>query len=89
MYGGYFGAAQGVILLALLGITLDDDLQRLNGCEERRHRGGQRLAAFYFMASTRRRLAGGADPATSALSSAASSASHYGRRIQPDVLAGR
>ena len=31
VYGGYFGAAQGVILLALLGITIDDDLQRLNG----------------------------------------------------------
>jgi len=31
IYGGYFGAAQSVIYLALLGITLDDDLQRLNG----------------------------------------------------------
>jgi uncharacterized membrane protein YfcA len=31
VYGGYFGAAQGVILLALLGIFIDDDLQRLNG----------------------------------------------------------
>lgn len=31
IYGGYFGAAQGVILLALLGIFLTDDLQRLNG----------------------------------------------------------
>jgi uncharacterized protein len=30
VYGGYFGAAQGVILIALLGIFLDDDLQRLN-----------------------------------------------------------
>ena len=31
IYGGYFGAAQGVILLALLGIALpDEDLQRLN-----------------------------------------------------------
>lgn len=30
VYGGYFGAAQGVILIALLGIMLDDDLQRLN-----------------------------------------------------------
>jgi uncharacterized protein len=31
IYGGYFGAAQGVILLALLGITIaDEDLQRLN-----------------------------------------------------------
>ena len=31
IYGGYFGAAQGVILIALLAIFLDDDLQRLNG----------------------------------------------------------
>jgi hypothetical protein len=31
IYGGYFGAAQGVILLALLGIFLDDNLQRING----------------------------------------------------------
>ena len=31
IYGGYFGAAQGVILIALLGIFLEDDLQRLNG----------------------------------------------------------
>ena len=31
VYGGYFGAAQGVILIALLGIFLDDTLQRLNG----------------------------------------------------------
>lgn len=30
VYGGYFGAAQGVILLALLGLLVDDDLQRLN-----------------------------------------------------------
>ena len=30
VYGGYFGAAQGVIFIALLGIFLDDDLQRLN-----------------------------------------------------------
>ena len=30
VYGGYFGAAQGVLLLAFLGILLDDDLQRHN-----------------------------------------------------------
>lgn len=30
VYGGYFGAAQGVLLLALMGILLDDDLQRHN-----------------------------------------------------------
>ncbi len=31
IYGGYFGAAQGVILIAILAILVDDDLQRLNG----------------------------------------------------------
>ena len=30
VYGGYFGAAQGVILLSLLGIFLRDHLQKLN-----------------------------------------------------------
>ncbi len=30
VYGGYFGAAQGVILLALMGILMDEALQRLN-----------------------------------------------------------
>jgi uncharacterized membrane protein YfcA len=30
VYGGYFGAAQGVILLSLLGIFIADGLQRLN-----------------------------------------------------------
>ncbi len=31
VYGGYFGAGQGVIMMALLGVFLPDDLQRLNG----------------------------------------------------------
>jgi uncharacterized protein len=30
VYGGYFGAAQGVLLMGILGILLDDDLQRHN-----------------------------------------------------------
>ena len=30
-YGGYFGAALGVAVLALLGVFFDDTLQRLNG----------------------------------------------------------
>lgn len=31
VYGGYFGAAQGVILMGLLGIGIAESLQRLNG----------------------------------------------------------
>ena len=30
VYGGYFGAAQGVLLMAVLGIGVDETLQRLN-----------------------------------------------------------
>jgi uncharacterized protein len=30
IYGGYFGAAQGILLLAILTLSIDDDLQRLN-----------------------------------------------------------
>ncbi|MFD0900257.1 sulfite exporter TauE/SafE family protein [Actinomadura sediminis] len=33
VYGGYFGAAQGIILIALLGIALADDLQRVNAAK--------------------------------------------------------
>ncbi|KRF17134.1 hypothetical protein ASG90_07370 [Nocardioides sp. Soil797] len=31
VYGGYFGAAQGVLLMAVMGIGIDETLQRLNG----------------------------------------------------------
>jgi uncharacterized protein len=30
IYGGYFGAAQGILLISVLGLTLPDDLQRIN-----------------------------------------------------------
>lgn len=33
VYGGYFGAAQGVVLLALLGIAWSTDLHRANGAK--------------------------------------------------------
>jgi len=31
VYGGYFGAAQGVLLMAVMGIGIQETLQRLNG----------------------------------------------------------
>ncbi|SFC50319.1 hypothetical protein SAMN04487968_10791 [Nocardioides terrae] len=33
VYGGYFGAAQGVLLMAILGIGVAETLQRLNGAK--------------------------------------------------------
>ncbi|HEU5002935.1 MAG TPA: sulfite exporter TauE/SafE family protein [Actinomycetota bacterium] len=31
VYGGYFGAAQGVMLIGIMGLSLPDSLQRING----------------------------------------------------------
>ena len=33
IYGGYFGAAQGVLLIAVLGLGLDETLQRVNAAK--------------------------------------------------------
>lgn len=33
IYGGYFGAAQGVLLIGLLGVFLSEDLQRINAAK--------------------------------------------------------
>jgi uncharacterized membrane protein YfcA len=33
VYGGYFGAAQGVLLIALLGLFLNENLQRVNAAK--------------------------------------------------------
>ena len=49
IYGGYFGAAQGVILIALLGIFLDDHLQRLNALKNFLAALVNGVAALIFM----------------------------------------
>ena len=48
VYGGYFGAAQGVILLALLGILLDPDLQIANAVKNLLALVANLLAAVIF-----------------------------------------
>ncbi|HET6817058.1 MAG TPA: sulfite exporter TauE/SafE family protein [Mycobacteriales bacterium] len=52
VYGGYFGAAMSVIVLGLLGITLDDDLQRLNGVKNVITATVNGVAAVYFAFAT-------------------------------------
>jgi uncharacterized membrane protein YfcA len=49
VYGGYFGAAQGVILIAFLAILIDDDLQRLNGLKNAIAAVINGLAALLFL----------------------------------------
>jgi uncharacterized protein len=50
IYGGYFGAAQGIILLAVLRLCFDDDLQRLNGVKNVLAGLANAVAAIYFIA---------------------------------------
>jgi uncharacterized membrane protein YfcA len=49
VYGGYFGAAQGIILLAVLRLCFDDDLQRLNGVKNVLAGLANGVAAVYFI----------------------------------------
>lgn len=52
VYGGYFGAAQGVILVSLLGIFLDDHLQRLNAAKNALTVLVNGVAAVIFVAAS-------------------------------------
>ena len=52
IYGGYFGAAQGVILIALLATFLDDDLQRLNGAKNALAMLVNGVAGIFFICTT-------------------------------------
>ena len=61
IYGGYFGAAQGVILVSLLAIFIDDDLQRLNGVKNLLALVERRGGAAVRRGEPRRLGGGGAD----------------------------
>lgn len=50
VYGGYFGAAQGVLLLAILGIGVDDTLQRHNAAKNVLAAMVNGVAALLFIA---------------------------------------
>ena len=51
VYGGYFGAGLSVIVLAVLGLTIDDNLTRLNGLKQAIAFGTNITAAVLFMFS--------------------------------------
>lgn len=48
IYGGYFGAAMGIIVMAALGVFLPDDIQRSNALKGIIALGVNGLAAAYF-----------------------------------------
>jgi hypothetical protein len=51
IYGGYFGAGLGVILLAVLALTLEDSITRLNGLKQALSLASNSTAACVFVGS--------------------------------------
>jgi hypothetical protein len=51
VYGGYFGAGLSVIVLAVLGLTLEDTLTRLNGLKQAIAFSVNIAAAIFFLFS--------------------------------------
>jgi hypothetical protein len=49
VYGGYFGAAQGVLLVGLIGLLIDEPLQRLNGMKNVLTAGVNLVAGVVFV----------------------------------------
>ncbi|MFG2298110.1 sulfite exporter TauE/SafE family protein [Streptomyces sp. NPDC048603] len=48
-YGGYFGAAQGVLYIGLMGLLLHDDLQRINAVKNVLAALVNGIAALFFL----------------------------------------
>jgi uncharacterized membrane protein YfcA len=85
VYGGYFGAAQGVILISLLAIFLDDDLQRLNASKNVLAMLVNGVAALLFIAATH--IAWGAAGLIAAGAIVGGQVgARIGRRLRPEIL---
>jgi len=87
IYGGYFGAAQGVLLLGLLGVLLTGTLQELNAVKNALAAGVNCLAAVVFLWQAPEQI----DlPAAAALAVGAvvggQAGARIGRRLPPAVM---
>lgn len=85
VYGGYFGAAQGVLLIGLLGLSIDDDLQRLNGLKNVLAGVVNGVAAVLFMADAPVRFVPAAILAAGSITGGQLGA-RLGRRLPSPVL---
>lgn len=85
VYGGYFGAAQGILLLAILGVALAQDLQRTNALKNVLAGLVNGVAGLYFIFAAHVEWApAGIIAATSILG--AQIGARYGRRLPPPAL---
>ena len=87
IYGGYFGAGQGVILIALLAILVADDLQRLNGLKNAIAFIVNAVAAVLFIAFAPIAWEAALLLGVGAIAGGQIGA-HIGRRMSPFVLRG-
>jgi uncharacterized protein len=87
VYGGYFGAAQGVLLMGILGILLDEELQRLNAVKNVLAGLVNAVAAVVFVVASD--VAWGAVAMIAVGSTAGGQlGGMYGRRLPPVALRG-
>jgi len=85
IYGGYFGAAQGIILMALLRFSYTENLQVLNAIKNVLAGVANAVAGVLFIVLAD--VAWGAAALIAAGSIAGSLvAARYGRRIPPEIL---
>jgi uncharacterized protein len=85
VYGGYFGAAQGIILISLLGIAIHDGLQRLNALKNLLAGAVNLVAGFVFVLFADVNWAVAALIAAGSIVGGALGA-RYGRRLSPATL---
>ncbi|WP_329130473.1 sulfite exporter TauE/SafE family protein [Streptomyces sp. NBC_01476] len=86
-YGGYFGAAQGVLYLSLMGPLLDEPLQRINGMKNVLAATVNGVAALFFIFVAHMDWAAVALIATGATIGGLIGA-RVGRRLPPAALRG-
>ena len=85
IYGGYFGAAQGILLLAILGLALPDDLQRVNALKNVLAGVVNGVAAVVFIVVADVAWGPAALIAAGSIVGA-QLAARYGRRLSPRAL---
>jgi len=85
VYGGYFGAAQGIMLLAILGVALDQDLQRTNALKNVLAGLVNGVAGVYFIFAAHVDWGPAGIIAGSSIVGAQLGA-RYGRRLPPSGL---
>jgi uncharacterized protein len=87
VYGGYFGAAQGILLLGILGVALAQDLHRTNALKNVLAGLVNGVAGVYFVFAAQVEWAPAAIIACASILGG-QLGSRYGRRLPPAALRG-